>query len=146
MWLLNVHMKAFKQQHTGKDTEFDTDCVVRVERALKAWKKWWDLLWNHPIYHLATVLNPFYRTTFLNSLSPVLRMSQKDQKAKITWLKQQWLDFKAGVDPLSYDTQSALRAQSEYPQRRSARRTTTHVLQESEDQSIEAATVSGWQF
>jgi hypothetical protein len=60
-----------------------------------AWQKWWDILWEHPIYQISVVLNPYFRTTWVLKTMKQLSIPADKQKEMLTRIKQVWLDWMA---------------------------------------------------
>jgi hypothetical protein len=138
MWLIRSHILAFRTKHERGTSEFDQDCVVRATTAYKAFEKWWNLLWIHPLYQISTVLHPYYRTKFLGKIMPNLRLSQKEQKEKKKWIKQIWLDWVEKHEEKLSKTQSMSQGNREQEvQRKKGRRTTDQIAKEAQDRSIE---------
>jgi hypothetical protein len=104
MLLIRTHIMAFQTKHERDNTEFARDCVVRAKATFVAFQKWWDVLWKHPLYHISTVLHPFYPMKFLNKAIQALRISTNNHRTKKEWVKQVWLDWKE--DQESYEETS----------------------------------------
>lgn len=144
LFILRTHIKAFQATHEKEDTDFSRDCVVRAKAAFAALQKWWDLLWKHPVYQIATVLHPYYRTNFVNIAMQRLRVSIKDQKTKREWIKQIWLDWRDEHEDSSYEGSSTTKPSQEQgkpgrqgKEKRKVRRTTAQIAREAQDRSIE---------
>jgi len=154
LWLLQRHITAFVEKHKQGTSNFDFDCLVRGETALSTLNKWWNLLWKHPTYQMATILHPFYRTNWLDTIMQILRISAKEQKAKKESLKKIWLEYLAKHQKLSCNDQPSTGQAKEKGQQKEhgkgetrKRRTTAQITKELEDRSVEAMTermFGGW--
>jgi hypothetical protein len=92
--IIYFRTQAFLKQHRTKANrgDFDRDCTIRGESTLKAWQKWWDILWDHPLYLMAVILHPTYRTKWFENAMRMLKMSPTKQKEKLRQVRQIWLD------------------------------------------------------
>lgn len=144
LWILRWHIMAFLDKHKmkAKKTDFDQDCVVRAEEALLALEKWWNLLWDHPLYQLAVILHPYFRTNWIQETMKNLKIPAREQKQKLQWIKQLWLDFvEECKKKASYEERSDQRSEQEQrkgKRKERARRNTAFLVQQAQDRSIES--------
>lgn len=144
MWLIRTHMLAFKAKHERGNTDFDQDCVLRVTAAITLFEKWWAVLWKHPLYHMATILHPYYRTKFLNKVLQGLRVSKVQAEQKRKWVKQIWLNWVEDHREEELERQSSVSSQEQGNLGRRKRRTTAEIARALQDRSIEAQMERLW--
>ena len=119
-------------------TIVEKDFLSRLDSTRSTWQKWWDLLWDHSLYQISTILNPHHRTKWVRSVLKKENTSQGDIGEKLKSIKQIWLDW---VE--KYDKEQRLENAS-YDKQRERRRTVLNQIQGRTIDNLSARIFGDW--
>lgn len=82
LWPIKIEIEVYQlrlspeKASKKKPSVADKDLLQRLESCMNSWLKYWNLIWNHPFYLLATLLHPKYRLVYLQNIAKNLRLDK----------------------------------------------------------------------
>jgi hypothetical protein len=116
----------------------EKDFIVRLESTLYLLQKWWNLLWDHPFYQIATILNPYYRLRWFQSVCEKESFSQREIATKLEEIKQIWKNWAE-----KYDDEQR-RENTSYDKQEESRETLPHQVQDYTIEDLTARIFGDW--